>query len=136
MGEQENPDGLVDRLRLGCVYRPKRWSGDTHTDLGGSVDEEATDALMADAADLIDALLSDDVLTDPVMPRGKIIGRLVFDRSTPENTAEPVAAAVHTRPEHTTAGHWMPMPENTAHPARGRRGHPPTPPSAASREHG
>lgn len=43
-------------LRHGCVQRPKRWSGDTHDDLGGSVDEAATDALMGAAADVIDRL--------------------------------------------------------------------------------
>lgn len=46
-------------LRHGCVQRPKRWSGDTHDDLGGSVDEAATDALMAAAADAIDRLTAE-----------------------------------------------------------------------------
>ena len=32
---------------------PRRWSGDTHDDLGGSIREAETDALMAEAADLI-----------------------------------------------------------------------------------
>lgn len=51
-------------LRHGCVQRQKRWSGDTHDDLGGSVDEAATDALMAAAADEIDRLTAerDDAL--------------------------------------------------------------------------
>ena len=43
-------EGLVEALRYGCVLHPKRWSGDTHDDLGGSIDEAATDALMAQAA--------------------------------------------------------------------------------------
>lgn len=43
-------------LRHGCVLHPKRWSGDTHGDIGGSVDEDATDTLMAAAADEIDRL--------------------------------------------------------------------------------
>ena len=35
---------------------PRRWSGDTHDDLGGSIREAETDALMAEAAELIDTL--------------------------------------------------------------------------------
>lgn len=46
-------------LRHGCVQRLKRWSGDTHDDLGGSVDEVATDALMSAAADAIDRLTAE-----------------------------------------------------------------------------
>ncbi len=41
---------LVQRLRDGCIYRKKRWSGDTHFDLGGSIDEERTDALLRESA--------------------------------------------------------------------------------------
>jgi hypothetical protein len=47
---------LVKRLDEGTVQHPRRWSGDTHTDLGGSADEEATDALMKEAARRIEAL--------------------------------------------------------------------------------
>jgi hypothetical protein len=46
---------LVERLRAGCVEHPRRWCGDTHDDLGGSVDATATDALMHEAADYIAA---------------------------------------------------------------------------------
>ena len=46
--------GLIDRLYQGCVYRKKRWSGDVHSDLGGSIDEEATDAVMEKAAKLLE----------------------------------------------------------------------------------
>lgn len=49
-------DDLIERLRYGCVYRPRRWSGDTHTDLGGTINEDATDAVMAEAADEIERL--------------------------------------------------------------------------------
>lgn len=49
-------DDLIERLRYGCVYHPKRWSGDTHADLGGAVSEEATDAVMFEAADEIERL--------------------------------------------------------------------------------
>lgn len=44
---------IVSLLDLGCVYHDKRWSGDTHADLGGAINEEATDALMRDARNLI-----------------------------------------------------------------------------------
>ncbi len=47
---------LVSRLRHGCVMHPRRWSGDTHDDLGGSIRESETDAVMAEAADYIDTL--------------------------------------------------------------------------------
>jgi hypothetical protein len=49
-------DDLVKRLDEGCIQHARRWSGDTHTDLGGSVDEEATDAVMKEAARRIEAL--------------------------------------------------------------------------------
>lgn len=41
---------LVKRLRNGIIEHDKRWSGDTHADLGGSVDYDATENLMAEAA--------------------------------------------------------------------------------------
>jgi hypothetical protein len=47
---------IQETLRDGCVLHPRRWSGDTHTDLGGSVDEDATDEVMRIAADYIDFL--------------------------------------------------------------------------------
>lgn len=43
-------DDLIKRLRNGVIEHKKRWSGDTHADLGGSVDYEATENLMAEAA--------------------------------------------------------------------------------------
>lgn len=46
---------LVRRLRNGCVMHVRRWSGDTHDDLGGTVMEEETDIIMSEAADLIEA---------------------------------------------------------------------------------
>lgn len=49
-------EDLIDKLRNGSVLRPKRWSGDTHDDLGGSVDEAATDAIMAEAAAALEAM--------------------------------------------------------------------------------
>lgn len=45
---------LIEKLRAGCVLRPRRWSGDTHADLGGSIDEAATDTIMAEAADALE----------------------------------------------------------------------------------
>jgi hypothetical protein len=51
---------MIDRLNLGCVYKARRWSGDTHSDSpSGRVDEEATDMLMKSAAGRIDRLESD-----------------------------------------------------------------------------
>lgn len=47
---------LVDELRAGCVTHPKRWSGDTHADLGGTVNEDATDALLLAAAEEIERM--------------------------------------------------------------------------------
>lgn len=44
---------LLASLDLGCVYHDKRWSGDTHTDLGGTINESATDAVMRDARNLL-----------------------------------------------------------------------------------
>lgn len=45
---------LAKELREGCKYKPRRWSGDTHDDDGGLVDEGATDALMLAAADIVE----------------------------------------------------------------------------------
>ena len=48
---------LIQRLREGYIVKPKRWSGDTHSDSAtGEVDAEATDALMVEAADEIERL--------------------------------------------------------------------------------
>lgn len=52
---------LVATLRNGTVQRPKRWTGDTHMDLGGTCDEGATDALMAEAADALHRLAKANV---------------------------------------------------------------------------
>lgn len=49
-------DDLIKRLRDGVVEHDKRWSGDTHADLGGSANYAATEALMAEAADAIAGL--------------------------------------------------------------------------------
>lgn len=47
---------IAERLRGGAIVRPNRWSGDTHADVGGPIDESATNALMAAGADEIDRL--------------------------------------------------------------------------------
>jgi len=49
-------DDLVKRLRYGLIEYPKRWSGDTHSDMGGSVDYDKTYALLDEAANRIEAL--------------------------------------------------------------------------------
>jgi len=46
---------LSERLAEGCIYRDRRWSGDTHEDEGGCIDEAATDDLMAEAAAIVKA---------------------------------------------------------------------------------
>lgn len=52
----EERDGLVRNLWGGCVTRDKRHSGDTFSDLAsGCIDENATDRIMAQAADYIGA---------------------------------------------------------------------------------
>jgi hypothetical protein len=43
-------DELIKRLRDGVIEHDKRWSGDTHDDLGGSANYDATEALMSEAA--------------------------------------------------------------------------------------
>lgn len=50
---------LVKRLRDGVPQREKRWSGDTHYDLGGSDLVDAADVTMAKAADHIEALTTE-----------------------------------------------------------------------------
>jgi len=47
---------LIEQLKNGCVYHPKRWSGDTADDLGGIVNQSATDDLMNKAADLLEQM--------------------------------------------------------------------------------
>ena len=49
-------DNVVEQLRDGCVLHPRRWSGDAHADLGGTVDEDTTDAVMDAAANEIEVL--------------------------------------------------------------------------------
>ena len=49
-------DDLVTRLRYGIIEHRKRWSGDTHADLGGSVDYDATTDMLHTAADRIEEL--------------------------------------------------------------------------------
>ena len=61
---------LLDRLSEGCVCRPRRWSGDTHADLGGTVDEAATDALIAEAWEEITTLRAS--LTALVVAAGRM----------------------------------------------------------------
>jgi hypothetical protein len=47
---------IVERLKYGIIEYRKRWSGDTHSDLGGSVDYDATTDMLNEAADRIEAL--------------------------------------------------------------------------------
>ena len=52
-------DDLVKQLRYGIIEHRKRWSGDTHADLGGSVDYDATTDMLHKAADRIEELEAD-----------------------------------------------------------------------------
>ena len=52
---------LVSLLDSGCVYHAKRWSGDTHADMGGTIDESATDEIMRRAAEMIRSLLAEKI---------------------------------------------------------------------------
>lgn len=70
---------LQERLRQGCIEHRRRWSGDTHDDLGGSVDTTATDALMTEAAAELDRLET-------------LVARLLAD-------SEPRGRATFTAPE-------------------------------------
>jgi len=47
---------LIEQLKNGCVYHQKRWSGDTADDLGGIVDESATDTIMKNAANVLEQM--------------------------------------------------------------------------------
>jgi hypothetical protein len=53
-GKKQPMTELIKLLWDGCVIKPKRWSGDTHSDSEtGVIDENATDKLMRDAADAL-----------------------------------------------------------------------------------
>lgn len=54
---REPDEELISQLTLGCVYKPRRWSGDTGG-IGGPIDEEETDLLMMRAAEHIKELKS------------------------------------------------------------------------------
>lgn len=64
---------LIERLRNGCVNHPRRWSGDTHDDLGGSVDEPATDAVMAEAAAALEAAMRDTARLEALANGARVI---------------------------------------------------------------
>lgn len=69
---------LVGNLRDGCVLRDKRWSGDTFSDFAsGEVDDEATDAIMNEAADVLCALLQ-KMKTWEIMANSSDLGPVNF----------------------------------------------------------
>lgn len=76
-------NALIDKLREGAVEHPKRWSGDTHDDLGGSVDYEATYKLMVRAADELErlksvtAIVNDQGVSELVTERDKLRSHLL-----------------------------------------------------------
>ena len=68
-------DDLIERLQAGCVYRPKRWSGDTHDDLGGPIDEAATESLLAEAAAALSQQRAVPEVTDEMV---EIVGKQLW----------------------------------------------------------
>ena len=91
-------DDLVKRARGGVIERPKRWTGDTHDDLGGSVDYDATDALMHSLAARIEsqeaALQAADELADAVQRLEHIARQNTDNAKVWEDACEAVCAAL------------------------------------------
>ena len=71
-------DDLKQRLRYGIIEHRKRWSGDTHADLGGSVDYDATTDMLHEAADRIAEL--EDKLDWVIVERAETFA-LMLDRA-------------------------------------------------------
>lgn len=110
---------LLANLRSGVIYRPKRWSGDTHDDLGGSIDESDTHSLMQKAADAIERLAKtgpavEGWLPIETAPRGEDV--LFYTQQfgevslgfCPEDAPEGGAVCGMTA---TYPTHWRPLPE-------------------------
>ena len=91
-------DDLVKRARDGVIERPKRWTGDTHDDLGGSVDYDATDALMHSLAARIEsqeaALQAADELADAAQRLEHIARQNTDNAKVWEDACEAVCAAL------------------------------------------
>ncbi len=87
---------LIAELRNGCVLHPKRWSGDTHYDLGGSIREEATDELMSRAADALEAAERDAVTDEQVIRFMEVALRHVeYKRGTYGPTITEIKQGLH-----------------------------------------
>ncbi|ATS92361.1 hypothetical protein DLP05_086 [Stenotrophomonas phage vB_SmaS_DLP_5] len=82
---------LIEQLRDGPVCHAKRWSGDTHDDLGGTVNESATIELMNRAADALESR--------------KVFA---FVHSSCKYEESPYVVSLHT----TKAGAWRAMYEH------------------------
>ena len=93
-------------LRHGCVLHPKRWSGDTHGDIGGSVDEDATDTLMAAAADEIDRLKAE--LDAAVAERDAVRNSISNDmlKSYIEKHGDPIPLVLELASYKVDASRW------------------------------
>ena len=80
--EMTNHTDLIARLSNGWVTRPKRWSGDTHHDFPyGSLDDEATDLLMKEAADALETAQAENAqwrvdFKEMVIERNAALARL------------------------------------------------------------
>ena len=79
-------DDLVKRLRYGIVEHRKRWSGDTHADLGGSVDYDATTDMLHEAADRIEEL-------EAKLANAEVIIRIIASDKWDERLGEAVDLA-------------------------------------------
>ena len=79
-----NHTDLIARLSNGWVTRPKRWSGDTHHDFPyGSLDDEATDLLMKEAADALETAQAENAqwrvdFKEMVIERNAALARLAI----------------------------------------------------------
>lgn len=115
---------LIERLREGCVEHPRRWSGDTHDDLGGSIDEAATNALMAEAAAALEAAREDGwqpIETIPAMTHVLLMHPNYGGMGKPCMTWEFSGDARGFREDGYT--HWHPAPKPPAiDQARGKGG--------------
>lgn len=105
---------ITDRLRGGIIEHRKRWSGDTHADLGGSVDYVATEALMDCAADEIARLRARVQQYEEGL---EITHTFVAIENGDDYRFERVETPYDERPTATIAileGHWQEVPIDAA----------------------
>jgi hypothetical protein len=84
---------LIERLRGGIIEHPRRWSGDTHDDLGGSADYDATELLMFEAAAALEAKDAEIARLREALERIEVIGLCDAPRSHDAIRASTIARA-------------------------------------------